>query len=121
MGLFASLPTVAWADVISEEEDQCRAKNEGDACSVGDEAGRCAKDSCSRNDYSEGVPPKTISVECLICKTGEAPKPAEVPEAKPATSGGCTLGSPPPVGLGLWLVGAAACRRRRRQSNSPRP
>jgi len=143
LGLFASFPTVAAADVISDEEGQCRSKNEGDACSIGDDAGSCVKSTCARNDYSEGVPPKTKSVECLICKVGEAPEPVEaeepaeaedpaedaktdakaetkVPEAKPAKSGGCTVGGPAPVGLGLLLLGAAAWTRRR-HSNSPTP
>ena len=146
LGLFASFPTVASADVISDEESQCRSKNEGDACSIGDEAGSCVTSTCARNDYSEGVPPKTKSVECLICKVGEAPKPVEVeppaepapegdakaeskadtkaeskgPEAKPAKSGGCSTGRPGPLGLSLFLLGASLWVRRR-QSNSPTP
>lgn len=138
VGLFSLAPNVAMADLISDEEGECRAKKEGDACEAGGEAGTCQKSTCSRNDYSEGVPPKTKQVECLICTPGAAPpepvaeekdeaeaeaevkdagkKDAPVKaedEASSKSGGGCTVGSPAPVGLGLLLIGGVFWTRRR--------
>lgn len=139
-GLIVSSPTTAFADVISDEEAECRSKKAGDACTVRGEAGTCATSSCARNDYSEGVPPKTKQVECLICEPG---KPAEkveaeeeeAPEAtKEATkeeapeksaeaekkSGGCVVGGEPPLSLGLALLGLGVLARRRRVTAADR-
>lgn len=57
----------ARADIISDEESQCRSAEAGAACDIGGTPGICAKSTCSRNDYSDGPPPKQKSVECLIC------------------------------------------------------
>jgi len=138
-GLIVSSPTTAFADVISDEEAECRSKKAGDACTVRGEAGTCATSSCARNDYSEGVPPKTKQVECLICEPG---KPAEkveaeeeAPEAtKEATkeeapeksaeaekkSGGCVVGGEPPLSLGLAFLGLGVLARRRRVTAADR-
>lgn len=139
LGLLASVPTVALADVISDEEAQCRSKKEGDACEIGSEKGTCTKSTCGRNDYSEGVPPKMKQVECMICEVGKAPEPAaaEEPAAKDETKGaanedaakaeskddgptakkpkssGCSIGGGSPA-LGLMLLGFAVARRRGR-------
>ncbi len=137
-GLVAAFPTAASADIISDEEAGCRSKNEGDACKIRDEDGTCAKSTCARNDYSEGAPPKTKQVECLICQPGKpAEEPPEEPseepskeddakdDAKPAAakqteakpekkSGMCSVGGAAPVGLGLVLFAAAGWTRRRR-------
>ena len=137
LGLVASFPTVALADIISDEEAQCRSKKEGDACEIGSAKGTCAKSTCARNDYSEGVPPKTKQVDCMICEVGKAPEPAaaEEPEPKPdakeeskdATpkagakddgpaakkpkSSGCTVGGSAPA-FGFMLLALAFVRRR---------
>lgn len=142
LGLVASFSTAAQADLISDEEAQCESKKEGDACEVGDEQGACAKSTCARNDYSEGVPPKTKQVDCMVCELGKAPElAAELdpkgdasekskdatpnaddkgggPAAKKAKANGCAVGgSAPPIGL---MVLALACVRRRVRAASPR-
>lgn len=132
------------ADLISDEEAQCGSNKVGEACTVAGEAGTCQKSTCSRNDYSEGVPPKTKQVECMVCKAGAAPPepPEPVAEAKgareaeagkdakaesrggaskdpeakskdDAKAGGCTVGGPAPLGLGLVLLGGVFWMRRR--------
>ncbi|MCR9164259.1 MAG: MYXO-CTERM sorting domain-containing protein [Nannocystaceae bacterium] len=137
LGLVALSPTVVLADVISDEEGQCRSKKEGDVCEIGDEKGVCAKSSCARNDYSEGVPPKTKQVECLICDVTKTPQPTaeQAPEAAPdedeaskdgakkaeakddgpaakkAKSSGCSVGGTSPV-WALTLLALAFVRRR---------
>jgi len=139
VGLFALAPSVAMADIISDEEANCRSQEVGAACTVAGEAGTCQKSTCSRNDYSEGVPPKTKQVECMVCKAGapepepvaeeKAPEPDDAKEekagskdeaSKPASedeatskSGGCSVGSPAPLGLGLLLLGGVFWARRR--------
>ncbi|MGH1346920.1 MAG: hypothetical protein ACRBN8_35455 [Nannocystales bacterium] len=137
VGLFALVPNVAMADVISDEEAQCRSQKAGDACSIGGEAGTCQQSTCSRNDYSEGVPPKTKQVDCMVCKAGAAPEPIgeeakaeDAKDEKPAAeagkdakagsedagkskSSGCSVGGPAPLGLGLLLVGGVMLGRRR--------
>lgn len=57
----------AWADLIRPAEAECREKQQGAACRAGDGAGVCEASTCSRKDYSGGVPPKTKSVPCLKC------------------------------------------------------
>jgi len=57
----------AWADVIRPAEAECKEKKKGDACRAGDGAGVCEESTCSRKDYSGGVPPKTKAVPCLKC------------------------------------------------------
>jgi MYXO-CTERM domain-containing protein len=86
------LPSLAHADIISDEEGACRGKDAGAACQVDGKAGSCVASTCYRNDYSNGPPPKSKQVECLECKPGEAaPAPTEPdtkstvqPDAKPA-------------------------------------
>lgn len=138
VGLFALAPNVAMADLISDEEAQCRSETVGEACTIAGEAGTCQKSTCSRNDYSEGVPPKTKQVECMVCKPGAAPpapvaeesdapeadkdaktdaskdaKAGSQDEATSSKSGGCTVGGPAPLGLGLLLLGGVFWTRRR--------
>lgn len=130
--------TPAAADLITDEEAVCQSKSEGDACTLADAAGSCAKSKCGKNDYSDGVPPKHVEVDCLVCvATKDAPKelPAKT-DPKAATveptktagdakssevpkTQGCAnarIGEPSTaVGsgvLGLLLVGLASRRRR---------
>jgi MYXO-CTERM domain-containing protein len=70
--------TPALADVISNEEGACQQKAAGDACDLDGKAGKCTKSTCGRNDYSDGVPPKSIQVECLLCEPAKD-EPTEVP------------------------------------------
>lgn len=151
VGLFALAPGVAMADIISDEEAQCGSEKVGEACTIAGEAGTCQKSTCSRNDYSEGVPPKTKQVECMVCKPGAAPpepvaeekdsakaeedkdakadskdakadskddaskdaKAGSQDEASSKSGGGCTVGGPAPLGLGLLLLGGVFWMRRR--------
>ncbi len=134
IGLLLAAPSLARADVISMEEAVCRDANENDACDLGDQPGLCVKSTCSKNDYSEGAPPKVVSVDCLICDPkAKPPAPEEAKasadaegkserevsakaEAKPATpagGGSCSVDGSAPVGLGLVLLGLAAWARRR--------
>lgn len=62
-----SLSSVAVADVILDIESGCRDKKAGEACRAKLSAGVCTPSKCSRNDYSEGVPPKQKVVDCLKC------------------------------------------------------
>jgi hypothetical protein len=73
----------ARADIISDNQAVCRDKAAGDACEVDGKAGKCAKSTCSRNDYSGGTPPKQVSSECLICEpeTAAASPPTRRPRA----------------------------------------
>lgn len=58
---------VARADLISSTEAECREKKAGDACRAALGKGVCTPAKCSRNDYSEGPPPKQKIVDCLKC------------------------------------------------------
>ena len=76
--------TAAAADLIADEEAVCQEKAEGDSCSANGQAGRCAKSKCGKNDYSDGVPPKHVQVDCLVCapapaKDEPAPEENEIP------------------------------------------
>lgn len=68
--LLAAAP--AFADVISPEEDACRGKSQGAACSADGRDGTCQPDECCHNDYSNGVPPQTVCEDCFTCKAGTA-------------------------------------------------
>ncbi len=125
-------PAIAGADVISSEEGSCRGKTEGAACSVDGKDGSCVTSTCYRNDYSQGTPPKSKSVECLKCdpkatppapqepepedSKAEAPPPDESkPKASKPSSGGCSAAgvSTGSAGLGLALLGLVFGIRRR--------
>lgn len=72
---------VVLADIPPSDTSGCRDKTEGAACKRDDGSdGACAKATCSRNDYSEGPPPKSVEYECLKCAA--APAPAPPPEKK---------------------------------------
>lgn len=93
---FASL---AMADVPAPNND-CASKRAGDACTTDAKAaGACQSSTCSKLDYSDGSPPSTIQVPCLVCAAGV--KPANGCSAVPLAG---------PLGLAL----AAAVLRRRR-------
>jgi len=61
---------------------------------VGDESGSCAKAKCTRNDYSEGAPPKTKQVDCMVCKPGAPPEKGEDAAAQEREDGGPDEKSP---------------------------
>lgn len=58
---------VVVADLVISEEDVCRGLKPGAACRASLSEGVCTQSTCTRNDYSEGVPPKQKVVECLKC------------------------------------------------------
>jgi hypothetical protein len=58
---------VAHADVISEEEDQCRTKSVGSVCA----SGVCVEETCSRTRPGPDGP-VTTSWQCVMCRPGSA-------------------------------------------------
>ena len=80
LGVLA-VSSVAFADLVSDREAECRDKKAGDACRASLSAGVCTASKCSRNDYSEGIPPKQKLVDCLKCV--EASSDAGVGGKKP--------------------------------------
>ena len=130
----------ARADLPPPEDVQvCDSKKAGDACEAEGASGTCVTESCSRLDYSGGVPPKSVSYDCLRCDTSgikpSEPKPSE-PEATPSPSptpevaeapadsggdavpveskGACSVaGGSGSSSLGLLLLALVGRRRRR--------
>jgi MYXO-CTERM domain-containing protein len=89
--LVVALASPARADQPAPERDACNDKRAGDACDVpGGGAGACAEETCYELDYSQGSPPKSVPVACLVCKAGATPSDGS------GTSGTGT----PPDGLG---------------------
>jgi hypothetical protein len=108
--LFVSLlatAAVALADVPPPDIGGCNGKTAGASCEKDDgSAGTCADATCTRNDYSEGPPPKPVEYACLKCVTGAAPAPTAPPPEK--KSGSCAVAP----GLGLAALAALLARRR---------
>lgn len=70
------LACAAWGDIPPRDTSGCRDKKNGAVCKRDDgKAGVCATSTCSRNDYSNGPPPKSVQYECLVCAAAE-PKPS---------------------------------------------
>ncbi len=100
----------AWADLPPPDVSGCSSKAAGDACTRDDgSAGTCADATCSRNDYSDGPPPKTVEYPCLKCGAATARAPAP-PPPKPARS--CAAAP------GLGLAGLATLLFARRRSRA---
>lgn len=57
--------SVAFADIVID--DPCFSMKVGDPCAASRGRGVCTPAKCSRNDYSEGIPPKQKVVDCLKC------------------------------------------------------
>lgn len=74
----------ARADLISDEEAQCQQAAEGAACELGGKPGVCAKSTCHRNDYSDGPPPKSKQVDCLVCMAKDEVPTSDTKDAKTA-------------------------------------
>jgi hypothetical protein len=73
-----ALAGTALADIPPPDISGCASKAAGDACQRDDgSAGVCTKDTCSRNDYSQGPPPQQVDFECLRCVPGAPPAPPE--------------------------------------------
>jgi hypothetical protein len=95
--------TVAFADVPPANSTGCSNKKAGEACQTDEKkAGGCKASTCSRNDYSQGVPPKSVDYECLVCDVA----------AKPAA---CTAAPVGPLALAAlgWLTRRRLAVRRR--------
>lgn len=60
----------AWADILPDEQVDCRGKQSGAACTTPDgNAGTCVEMKFSRPDYSQGVPPRGYTTyTALGCK-----------------------------------------------------
>ena len=64
----------ARADVAPPNLGGCQDKKAGDACKTDDgKDGYCKTSTCSRNDYSQGTPPRSVDYECLLCTEGAPP------------------------------------------------
>lgn len=107
-GVLLLSAALAWADVPPPDVAGCQGKQAGDACERDDRsAGTCAKATCSRNDYSEGPPPKTVDYECLKCAAAAAP--SQKASGAPRSS---NCAAAPGLAL-LAVAGWLAARRRR--------
>lgn len=62
-----AVSSAALADLVTSTEAECREKKAQDPCRASLGAGVCTPSKCSRNDYSDGVPPKQKLVDCLKC------------------------------------------------------
>lgn len=99
--------SLALADVPPPDLGGCSGKDAGVACQKDDgTAGACASATCTRNDYSEGPPPKTVEYACLKCVSGAAIAPT--PPAPEKKSGSCAA----VPGLGLAALALLLGRRR---------
>lgn len=63
-----SFAATSLADIPPANSSQCRAAQAGAPCTTDDgKPGTCVTQKVGRLDYSEGVPPKAIQVDMLIC------------------------------------------------------
>ena len=100
----------AWADVAPADSSGCRDKTQGVSCTRDDgTTGTCAKATCSKNDYSNGVPPKSVTYECLKCGSTLAAAPDPAPAPAPAKKSSCAA---VPLETAMALVALVFFRRR---------
>jgi len=87
-----STPGLANADAPPPPDVQaCSAIAAGAACQIeGGGSGQCVASKCSKLDYSQGTPPRSVEYDCLRCEQGSPVTPATQP-APPAP------GTPTPV------------------------
>lgn len=98
---------LALADVAPPDLSGCQGKEAGASCQRDDgSAGTCTKETCSRNDYSNGPPPTLVEYECLRCTATAGAKPGPGADEK---KGSCAAAP----GLGFMALGALLLRRRR--------
>jgi hypothetical protein len=63
------LAVPAFADVPPANTIGCSNKKAGEACETDDKkSGACRDSTCSRLDYSQGTPPKSVQAPCLKCE-----------------------------------------------------
>lgn len=76
------LPVSARADEAPPLADiVCGSNKVGEACEVNGAAGTCVADTCTRLDYSQGVPPREVKRDCMRCQVAAPPAPAAAPVA----------------------------------------
>lgn len=68
-----------------EDVEVCSTSKVGDACEAEGKSGTCVTHSCSRLDYSGGVPPQSVSYDCLRCDTSGAAVASPEPKPEEAT------------------------------------
>ncbi|MEZ4385816.1 MAG: MYXO-CTERM sorting domain-containing protein [Nannocystaceae bacterium] len=75
-----TLSATARADLPPPEANVvCEGKKIGEACEIDGQAGACVEDQCSRNDYTNGPPPTTVTYACPRCAAGEKPSATPTP------------------------------------------
>jgi hypothetical protein len=80
---FGLVGSAARADIISDEEAECRGRDENAACTANGVQGTCAKSKCSRNAF-DGEKRTVEEVDCLLCRPGAQGKAAaSKPEEQP--------------------------------------
>ncbi|MCY1010120.1 hypothetical protein OV079_32050 [Nannocystis pusilla] len=116
-------PALARADVPPPPSiATCEGATAGAACELdAGGPGQCAPWKCSKLDYSQGSPPRSVEYDCLRCaaaseaKPVEA-KPADTKSAPPAAEAkGCAID---PAGGMLGVLFALVGVRRRRRPES---
>lgn len=123
--LALTLPSSARADEAPPLENiVCSSNKAGEACEVQGVAGTCVADTCSRLDYSQGVPPRSVLRDCMRCQVGAPPAPpppaivapapaAPAPAAPAASTSGCHVASCTSMAPLLLLLLAPLLGRRR--------
>ena len=122
--LALTLPSSARADEAPPLENiVCSSNKAGEACEVQGVAGTCVADTCSRLDYSQGVPPRSVLRDCMRCQAGAPPPPpppivepapaAPAPAAPAASTSGCHVASGTSLAPLLLLLFAPLLGRRR--------
>lgn len=100
--LVTLISSAALADIPPSNASQCHGSKPGAACTTDDgKAGTCLTQKVGRLDYSEGVPPKSIEVDMLICVASAS---ARVPVAPPYLAAGGVL-AVMAILIGLKLAG----------------
>lgn len=117
--LALTLPSSARADEAPPLENiVCGSNKVGEACEVHGVAGTCVADTCSRLDYSQGVPPRSVLRDCMRCQAGAPPPPPPAivepaPAAPAASTSGCNIASGTSMAPLLLLLLAPLLGRRR--------
>jgi uncharacterized protein (TIGR03382 family) len=113
------LSSTAWADIAPPNLSGCRDKEAGATCETDDaRSGICQKSTCSRNDYSNGPPPKVVDYECLQCAPANTSHTTDTtvhttPIPTQGKSSGCTTAPGAPLALLVLVSGGLLYRRRR--------
>ncbi|MBL8920410.1 MAG: hypothetical protein JNJ54_16220 [Myxococcaceae bacterium] len=105
--LSLTVAATALADIPPDNSTQCRSASAGAPCTTDDgKPGTCVSQKVGRLDYSEGVPPKSVQVDMLICVPSVSAK-SVVPATTPFLASGLVLA----VMLGLLVMKVAGRRR----------